>query len=73
MISQYQVNGRVESLEMQLDELKIDLNNEKNEHSKTVTLLREALRDAESASRLIAQGNLFHSQLRPPNFLRVCL
>ena len=41
-ILSYQVNGKVESLEMMVNELKQELHEEKFEHNKTMDRLREA-------------------------------
>ena len=53
-ILSYQVNGKVESLEMMVNELKQELHEEKFEHNKTMDRLREAsfeAKDSPSESR----------------------
>lgn len=58
------MNGKVESLEMMVEELKRELSEEKAEHSKTMTLLREEAfknkekKEAPSPSKVVVAGEM---------------
>lgn len=55
------VNGKVENLEILLDELRNELSNEKLEHSKTLILLHEAIlinEKTSSSSKIVREKGM---------------